>query len=328
MNRIMKTLFETVTLGNLKLKNRFVRSGTLLIGDADNGIISSRLHHTHQVLAEGDVGLIITGMISVMEQGSANFSMVRADLPEFIFELSKTTDIVHRYGCKIIAQLCHCGLKSHSIHQIPYGPNAIHDGRGILREEMRLVRKSFANAARKCKAAGVDGVQIHSAHGYLISEFLSPYFNYRKDEYGGSLQNRSRFLLEIYEEMRNCVGDDFPIWVKINSTDLTTPGLTLEESIWICQELEHRKVDAVEISGGISVSPESQAALPVHSVFEEGYFSDNALQIANCVRIPVISVGGYRTRSVMERVLNAGNVEAISICRPLIRNPSFLKTLL
>ncbi len=324
----MKTLFETATLGNLELKNRFIRSGTLLIGDADHGVISSKLHHTHQALAEGGVGLIITGMISVMEQGSANFSMVRADLPEFIFELSKTAQTVHRYGCRIIAQLCHCGLKSHSIHQIPYGPNAMHDGRGILREEMRQVRKSFANAARKCKAAGVDGVQIHSAHGYLLSEFLSPYFNCRKDEYGGSLPNRSRFLLEICEEMRSCVGEEFPIWVKINSDDLTVPGLTLAESVWVCQELEKRRVDAIEISGGICVSPESEAVLPVRSVFEEGYFSDGALRIADHVRIPVISGGGYRTRSVMERVLNAGKVEAIAMSRPFIQNPSFLKTLL
>lgn len=323
----MKSLFETVSIGNLTLKNRLIRSATLLIGDADNGIISSRLHNTHQSLAEGGVGLIITGMISVMEQGSANFSMIRADLPEFVSDLSKTVEIIHRYDCKIIAQLCHCGLKSHSIRQIPYGPSIMHDGRGMLREEIRAVRKAFENAARKCKAAGADGVQIHAAHGYLISEFLSPYFNHRTDEYGGNLENRSRFLMEICEAIRNCVGDDFPIWLKINSSDLTDPGFMPRDAAWVCKELEKRCVDAVEVTGGICISDNSRAIQPVQSLSDEGYFSLNALQIADSIHIPVISVGGYRTRSVMEHILNAGNIEAISICRPLIRDPFFVQKL-
>lgn len=327
MDSIMKTLFETVRLGNLTLKNRLVRSATLLIGDADNGVISPRLHRIHQALAEGGVGLIITGMISVMEQGSTNSSMVRADLHEFASEFSKTAEIVHRCDCRIIAQLCHCGLKSHSIHQIPYGPSAMQEGREITRDEMMLVQEAFISAAKQCKASGADGIQLHGAHGYLISEFLSPYFNHRTDSYGGSLQNRSRFLMEIYEAVRCCVGKEFPIWVKLNSSDLASPGLTLEECIWVCKELERRGIDAIEISGGISVNAESQAAQPVHSVCTEGYFSENALKIADSVHCPIISVGGYRTRSVIERVLNSGNIDAVSICRPFIKDPAFTKKL-
>jgi 2,4-dienoyl-CoA reductase-like NADH-dependent reductase (Old Yellow Enzyme family) len=181
---------------------------------------------------------------------------------------------------------------------------------------------SFTEAAVRCKEAGTDGVQIHASHGYLLSQALSPIFNRRTDEYGGLIENRARLLFDIYKSIRKTVGDSYPVWVKINSSDVADGGLTFEESQWVCGQLSEMGANAIEVTGGIAASKESSPARNVQNEQQEGYFFEEALAIANKIEADVISVGGYRTPKVLEQKLNAGNIKGISLCRPFIAEPA------
>lgn len=323
----MKNLFEPVTLGRLSVKNRLVRSATLEMGGARNGKISPLLGDLYEELAQGGVGLIITGMMGVSNDCRTLPDMVNTKEESFVPLFSEITRRVHEKGGKICVQLAHCGIKSAVLHggTLPPGPCKI-DGRARAAEEKDLKRivRRFAQAAYKCRQSGADAVQIHAAHGYLISEFLSPYFNRRADDYGGSLQNRARLLYEIYAAVRDAVGSDFPVLIKINYSDLAKPGLTGEECVDVCRTLYARGLDAAEISSGIGVSAKSMPAQLVRNEEGEGYFSSGARQVACAAGIPVISVGGYRSPGVIGRVLGGG-IAAVSMCRPFIREPSLVR---
>jgi len=323
----MKKIFEETTLGSLRVKNRLVRSATMMMGDADQGIATERLHKLYEELAEGGVGTIITGMIAVMDQGSVNSSMVRADLPEFIQDFSRDVKAVHNHGGRIIAQLSHCGAKAHPTQGKPCAPSAMDGAAEMTDEDRRAVAEAFGRAAAACKEAGADGVQIHGAHGYLISQYLSPCFNHRTDSYGGSLENRARFLYEVYDEIRRMVGEEYPVWIKINYRDPVEGGLTGEECVLVCRELDRRGIDGIEVSSGLAIDERSLSAQPVQGPEDEGYIREGGLAVAAAVSASVISVGGYRSLSFMEETLNAGNISAISLCRPLMADPAYIKKL-
>lgn len=322
----MKKVFEECTLGNMILKNRLVRSATLENGGADNGFITPLLKEVYEELAEGEVGLIITGMMGVGPNACVNSSMVKIYDNSFIDKFSEVTHAVHQLGGKIVVQLGHCGAKANVIDwgDRPFCPSEHGKSKEITKDEMKTLLKKYGEAALKCKMADADGVQIHAAHGYLISEFLSPYFNKRVDEYGGDIQNRAKYLFDIYDEIRSSVGEGYPVLIKINYNDLVEDGLTGEECAWVCMELEKRGIDAIEISSGIGVSTESAPTQPSQKKIE-GFFADGALDISHKVTTPVISVGGYRSLAVIEEKLNQGNISAISLCRPFIREPLLLK---
>lgn len=322
----MKKIFEECTLGNMVLKNRLVRSATFENGGADNGLITPLLKEVYEKLAEGEVGLIITGMMGVGSNACVNSGMVKIYDDSFIDKFSKVTHAVHQLGGKIVVQLGHCGAKATVIDwgDRPFCPSDYENAKEITKEEMKMLLKSYGEAALKCKMAGADGVQIHAAHGYLISEFLSPYFNKRMDEYGGDIQNRAKYLFDIYGEIRSSVGEDYPVLIKINYSDLVESGLTGEECEWVCIELEKRGIDAIEISSGIGVSAESAPTQPNQKMVE-GFFADGAFNIARKVTIPIISVGGYRSLAIIEKKLNQGDISAISLCRPFIREPFLIK---
>jgi len=271
-------------------------------------------------LAQGGAGLIITGMFGICENSRNRQDMVQMYSDHFVSDLVPVIETVHENGGKIVVELGHTGVKAGVIEigDHPYGPSDCKEARAMPLEEIRRMTAAYGEAARKAKAAGADGVQIHSAHGYLLSQFLSPYYNHRTDEYGGGIENRSRVLREIYASMREAVGPDFPILLKINYSDLIPGGLTGEECIWVCRELERAGLDAVEISSGVSVSRESNS---VQRGKGEAFNGEYALAAAAALHIPVISVGGYRTVKVMEEYLNRGDIAAISLSRPLIREP-------
>ena len=318
----MKHIFESHNLGGIQLENRLVRSATFESGGAENGVITPLLKKVYEDLAKGQVGLIITGMMGVGPNACAGPAMVKVYDESFVLRFSEIARSVHQFGGKIVVQLSHCGAKATVIDwgEQAFCPSEYKQAKAISTDEIAMLVKSFGQAAAKCKAAGADGVQIHGAHGYLLNQFLSPFFNQRTDEYGGDVQGRSKFLFEVYEEIRSAVGADYPVLLKINYSDLVENGFTGEECAWVCQELERRGLNAVEVSSGLGVSRDS-GPVPSGPQVTEGFFAAGGLDIAEKLSIPVFNVGGYRAFETIEAKLNEGRLAAISLCRPFIREP-------
>ena len=328
----MKKLFESAIVGGLSLRNRFIRSATFeYIYDNEKEVFADKLLPMYEKLAGNGVAAIITGMVGVDENSRIGSVMVKAYAQSFVPELSKLADGVHALDAKLVVQINHCGQKARQIDNggSALGPSDGDDGQGnpiksISREGIRSVIASFAETAARCKEGGADAVQIHAAHGFLLSQFLNPYFNKRTDEYGGNIEGRARIVLEVYKAVRDAVGKDYPVWIKINSKDLTEPSISPEEFQWVCGELDKRGINAIEVSGGAMISPESASTPFIKNEEDEGYFAREALKVAEMSSASIISVCGYRTPDVIEKWLDQGKIEAISLCRPLISEPDLV----
>jgi 2,4-dienoyl-CoA reductase-like NADH-dependent reductase (Old Yellow Enzyme family) len=186
---------------------------------------------------------------------------------------------------------------------------------------------AFAEGAARAKQAGFDGVQIHAAHAYLLSQFLSPAFNRRQDQYGGDVLNRSRVLMEVYRAIRTAVGADYPVLIKLNCQDFIENGLTLEDSLQIGRMLSEAGIDAIELSGGVVTDGEtwsfpSRPAQP--SVPVEPYYLNEAQAFKKAIDVPLILVGGIRSLDVSESLVKAGTTDYIALCRPLIMEPDLI----
>ncbi len=329
----MKKIFEPATVGGVDLKNRLLRSATYEPFSAEaGGHLSARNSEIYETLAKGEIGGIITGMYAVSTGGRLLPDVILAYEDSLIEPLGKMASMLHSHNCKLIVQLNHAGIKSlpEGEGMLPAGASAIEPAPGKATREMTQsdidrVVKDFGAAALRCKQAGVDAVQLHAAHGYLLSQFLAPHYNHRQDNYGGSIENRSRLLLEVYDEVRRMVGTDYPVWVKLNCADLTENEDSLQERIWLCKQLEERGINAIEVSAGLGINPKSTPQLRVGGDIPEAYFLNIAKAISKEISVPLIGVGGYRTPSVIEQALNDTTIEAVSISRPLIREPNLAK---
>ena len=328
----MKKLYEPVEVGGLSLRNRFIRSATFEYAfNNETGEFSSRLMPIYEKLAGNGVAAIITGMVGVDKNSRAAPAMVGAYRESFVPEMAKIIPRVHALDSKVIVQINHCGKKAGQRDGggLPLGPSDSEgeEGKtavGMTHDDIRSVVDSFARIAVRCREAGADAVQIHVAHGYLLSEFLNPYFNKRTDEYGGPIENRARIVFEVYDAVRAAAGDRYPVWIKINCKDFTEPSISPEEFQWVCAELDKRGIDAIEVSGGAAVDAKSGSTQVVKNEDEEGVFATEAIRIAEVVSASVISVCGYRTPAMIEKWLNRGGVQAISLCRPLISEPDLV----
>jgi 2,4-dienoyl-CoA reductase-like NADH-dependent reductase (Old Yellow Enzyme family) len=256
--------------------------------------------------------------------------MVKTYDDTFIERLRKLAGEVHDHGSRLVIQIAHCGVRVPKTDsgEPPLGISSLpgQNVREMSQTDIGRLTDSFADAALRCKKAGTDGVQIHAAHGYLLSQALSPIFNKRADAYGGAIDNRAKLVFDVYKAIRGAVGGNYPVWIKINSSDLVDGGLTLDESRWVCGRLSKMGIDAIEVSGGIAVSRESMPSRRVQDAQGEGYFYQEAVAIAGKVEAgtDVLSVGGYRTPELLERKLNEGNLENLkgfSLCRPFIVEP-------
>ena len=227
---------------------------------------------------------------------------------------------MHENNTNIIMQIVHGGPK--------WGPSPIkHKVSGTTPKEMTVddietVVASFAAAAGRAKKAGFDGVQIHAAHGFLLSMFLNPYYNVRNDEYGGSIMKRARIVLETYDAVRNVVGEDYPVLVKVNCEDFMENGLNLEDSFKVCKILSDNGIDLIEVSGGSYSSRAGEG--PIRNTDVESYFLDQAEEIAEQVEVPVALVGGNRDLKSMNEILNTTQIEYFSMARPFIREPDII----
>ena len=325
----MTSLFDPGRIGRLALKNRLVRSATATGMCAPDGSPTDDVIALYCRLAEGGVGLIITGHCYVAPNGKANPGMKGLWQDDLIPSLRRLTDAVHESGGLIAAQLNHAGRQTRpDITGEPLvAPSPIPvKGTEPVPHELTepgilALIDAYGAAAQRAKAAGFDAVQLHCAHGYLISQFISPYTNHRSDGWGGTPEKRRRFALEVYRKVRAAVGPDFPVLVKLNAADFLEGGLEVEESAELAAALDRDGIDAIEVSCGMSESFLKIARINIRSPKREAYLLPLAEAIRARVRVPIILVGGMRSRATMDRVMGEGKVDFLSLSRPLVREP-------
>jgi 2,4-dienoyl-CoA reductase-like NADH-dependent reductase (Old Yellow Enzyme family) len=330
----MGKLFETTQINGMPLSNRFVRSATYAGMANPDGSVSPQLIDMMVKLAEGGVALITTGISSVQKEGRALPLQLEIHSDDMLPGLSQMTNAVHKAGGRIAMQIAHGGAQTtpELIGQAPMGPSALHGENGFTCREMTPkeitdVVQSFGQAAARAKKAGFDAVQLHAAHGYLLSEFLSPFFNRRTDSYGGSVKNRARMVLETYRSVRDAVGGQYPVMIKLNNTDSIDGGVSAEDMLQTAAMLAEAGIDAIEVSGGTTTAlfmgnPEASWGKLAPA---EAYWREAAMRLKKTVRVPVMLVGGIRSYEVAAKLVDDGVADHISMSRALIREPDLVK---
>ncbi len=323
-------LFEPITFAGLGLKNRVVRSATYVKMADPDGRVTDQLIENYVGLARGGAGLIITGFALVHPLGRAAPKMLSLHAESFMEGLRRLTGAVHSEGGIIAVQLVHGGRQSPPLllgGARALAPSEMYDrftrstSKAMDEAEIWEVVDAFADAAWRARSAGFDAVQLHAAHGYLISSFLSPYTNRRDDYWGGDEERRSHFAEEVLKAVRQAVGSDYPVLAKINADDLVEGGLKPDESLRHVRRLEPLGLDAVEISGGMRDSRIKTIRPDIRMPEDEAYFRDAGKLFKENLGIPVILTGGMRSRDVMEEVLKRGEADMVGMSRPLIREP-------
>jgi len=300
----MRNVFEATHLGKLEVKNRLVRSATWEGIATEDGGITESAYAIYEELAKGGVGTIITGFTSVSDHDYYIDGPMRLSHDGLIPQHQKLVDLVHRENCAVIAQLA---LGAYYRQGIQVEPD------GMTTEEIQEVIGWFIDTAARAAKAGYDGVQIHAAHFFFLSRFISPRVNHRTDAYGG--ENRQRILLDILAGIRE-KAPGLHITTKINCSDFTNGGLDEAESLRVCKALAAAGIDSIEVSGNGTSVP------GIRPHVNEGYFAPFAAKLAEEVDVPVILVGGLRSMDEMQKVLNETNIQFLSLSRPLLREPN------
>lgn len=361
----MSMLFTPYSISKMDVKNRFVHSATQECMAGDNGEVTDELIKRYANLAKGETGLIIPGDMYVDRLGRSRLHQTGIHADDLIPGLRKLVDAVHEHGAKIVFQLAHAGRQTtkEAIGQVPLGPSSV--GRDPIHffipkemtdEDIQNVIRAFGKAAKRAIEAGADGVRLHAAHGYLISQFLSPFFNRREDSWGGSEEKRFRLLEAIFLEVKNAVPEGIPVLVKLNTHDHTPgQGLIPRQALHCARRLAEIGIDGIEPSSGTahySFMHMCRGEVPVEELvqgqsfwkrpiaryklnklvgkysFAEGYHLDVARDIKAAVgTVPVFLVGGMRRLDYMEDVLSKGYADFISMSRPFIREPYLVKRL-
>jgi 2,4-dienoyl-CoA reductase-like NADH-dependent reductase (Old Yellow Enzyme family) len=359
----MSILFTPINLGDMRIENRFIHSATYEVMASETGEVSDKLVKRYQNLAKGEVGLIIPGYMYVHPLGRSYKYQTGIHNDEQIPGLRNLVEAVHQAGGKIAFQLAHAGRQTTKamIGQTPIGPSS--RGRDpvnfvkpmeMTADQVQEVIQAFGAAAKRAVEAGADGIQLHAAHGYLINQFISPFFNQRKDEWGGSDANRFRFLKELISEVRNALPQGMPILVKLNAHDYTPQeGITPSLAVTYAEWLADLKINGLEVSCGTAIYSYMNVCrgdVPVKELvnslpfwkkplgklmmrsmvgkydLEEGYNLEAAKMIKPVLgEIPLFVVGGLRKVAQMTEALEQQYADCISMCRPFIREPFIVK---
>ena len=353
----MSKLFTPVTIGPLTLRNRTIRSAAFESMCPGNKP-SQQLLDYHTSVARGGVGMTTVAYAAVTRSG-LSFDRQLWMRPEIVPGLRTLTDAVHREGAAASIQLGHCGNMSHrsicgctpvgaSTGFNLYSPTLV---RGLRADELPEMARAYGRAVRLAREAGFDAVEVHAGHGYLISQFLSPYTNRRKDLFGGSLENRMRFMDMVMDEVMEAAGSDMAVFVKMNMRDGFKGGMDMDESIEVARRLEKDGAHALVLSGGfVSKAPMyvMRGEMPIRTMthymttwwlkygvrlvgkwmiptvpFREAYFLDDALKFRKEIKMPLIYVGGLVSRSKIDEVLDHG-FEAVQMARALLNEPGFV----
>lgn len=357
MNNTSK-LFTEYKIGPLSIRNRTIRSAAFESMCPGNKP-SKALYDYHVSVAKGGVGMTTVAYAAVTKSG-LSFDRQLWMRPEIVPDLKKLTDAVHNEGAAVSIQLGHCGNMSHKniCGETPvgactgfnlYSPTFV---RGLRKNELPELAKAYGNAVRLARESGFDAVEIHAGHGYLISQFLSPYTNHRKDEYGGSLNNRMRFMDQVMDEVMKAAGNDMAVLVKMNMRDGFKGGMDIDESLEVARRLKDDGAQALVLSGGfVSKAPMyvMRGAMPIKTLthymdcwwlkygvklfghlmiptvpFKEAYFLEDAIKFRDAIKdIPLVYVGGLISREKIDEVLDKG-FEFVQMGRALLNEPGFV----
>lgn len=358
----MSILFTPQKIGKMEIKNRFVHSATYECMANDTGEVTDKLIRRYRQIASGGAGLIIPGYLFIMTDGRSIPYQTGIHNNDMISGLKKLVDEIHDKGSKVAFQLVHAGRQTFkgTIGHTPVAPSKgprdniyMVKPREMTEEEIHEIITAFGAAALRAVEAGADGVQIHAAHGYLVNQFLSPFFNRRTDSWGSSDENRFRFIKEVVSEIKKNIPDDMHILVKLNTRDYTPgQGITLDLAKKYSAWLADLPVDGLEVSCGTlsySMFNMVRGDVPTQEIImkfpwwrkilgkmllkkmegkfdlEEGYNLDAAKQIKPLLKgKPLLLVGGLRRVAHMEEILNNGYADCISMSRPFIREPNIV----
>ncbi|MEM2794064.1 MAG: FAD-dependent oxidoreductase [Candidatus Methanomethylicia archaeon] len=323
---VLSSLFESVDVGSIRVKNRIVMPPITTNYASMSGEVSDLLIRHYVERARGGVGMIIVEACSVHRYGRAFYCQLGAFNDGFKPGLARLANAIKSYNVAVFLQLFHAGRQTTSAISgaQPIAPSPIpcktirETPREMTLEDIEEIENSFTNAAYRAKTCGFDGVEIHGAHGYLISEFLSPYTNRRTDGYGGSLENRARFALEIVERIREKCGFSFTVGFRINGSDFIDGGLTIDESIKIAKMLEDVGVNIIHVSAGMY---ESREYIVQPMYFPRGLLIPLAERIKKEVSIPVIAVGRINDPKLAEDIVYHKRVDMVAMGRALIADP-------
>lgn len=330
----MSILFTPISIKTMEIKNRFVRSATYDGYADEKGHATERQIEFFAQLARGGVGLIITGISYVHSSGQNSPVQNSIASDECIPGLRKLTDTVHSEGAKIAVQLFHAGresaafLKTKNVEAL--GSSFLAEDlyfkrpyRAMTEKEIFEVISAFGDSARRARDAGFDAVQVHGAHAYLLSQFLSPYSNCRTDQWGGPLENRLLLHREILKDIRVKTGEDYPILIKIGVQDGFPGGLEFNDGLSATQFLAQWGFDSLEVSSGLRGKryEGTEFRTQLNRQGREAYFREACREVKRRVNVPVMMVGGLRSFGMMEEIITKGEADFVSMSRPFIREP-------
>lgn len=323
-------MFEPFQIRELPVRNRFMRSATTSAYADEEGVVRDAIIRVYEQLSKGGVGLIVKGHLYVADNGKAHDGMAGISSDRHILRLKELTDAVHRHGGHIVAQINHAGV----VHQPDRaGPSEHAEADWVAREmtldEIEAAIQAYGDASERAMQSGFDGVQIHGAHGYLISQFLSRLSNRRTDMWGGSLEKRMRFLMEVYDEVRGRVGNE-PVLIKMNCDDFSPDGFTVEDSVKVAKGLADKGIDLIEVSGGGRGQIQELRVRAKHSdqAYAELAFAGHTEKIKSAVKpTPMALVYGFRRQETMKLAVNRGLTDFVSMSRPFIREPDLVRKL-
>ena len=319
-----ETLFTPCQIGNLELENRFVRSATWDATADESGAVTDTSVAFYKRLGEGGIGLIVSGHAFVSSSGQATPKQYGAHNDDMIPGLRRLAHAAHEGGGKIALQIAHAGINSGhlmsrgvTLPAVSRMPEMKRSHQEMTDEEIEGIIDDFVTAAVRGQEAGFDAIQLHGAHGYLMSQAISPLYNHRTDRWSGSPENRRRFHLEIVRRIRQAIGPDFPFFIKFGVMDDQEGGLSLEDGIETAQQMVAAGIDAIEVSGGVGQG--------VYRIGENesvmAPFRERASEVKRAVDVPVILVAGIRSLETAQDIVTSSDADMVSMCRPFIREP-------
>ncbi len=338
MKEAISLLFQPLSTGGLTLRNRFMRSATWLAGaEAETGALTEGLLGRYGELAMGGLGLIATGYAYISRDGKGAFRQWGLHDDRRTADVRRLAEVVHGGGAKLMVQIVHAGAMRHPStvgagRLLSPSGGAIRGGGGLseaaTESDIARILEDFAAAARRAREGGADAVQIHGAHGYLLTQFFSPLHNRRDDGWGGSPEGRSRLFLEVFRAVRAEVGRDFPLWFKLSLSEEVEGGYDAEEGLRLALLLAQAGVDGIEVSGGTgySTAERAESRIGVTKGESEAYFAESAKRLRSQAPrdCAVALVGGLRSLERMAELLKGGVCDLFSMSRPLIAEPDLV----